>query len=93
MGDGDKQNALKHFAQKTGLVKGSQEVEFKLTNLTTIELQLCVCVKALLCDPRYDKLRRQLNQGTGMELCITPAGGIQIVANEWQFAEGRPERN
>lgn len=94
----DSPNALKLFAQQTGLVKaaplnGSHSVEFKLGNLTVIELNLCACLKQLLCDPRFDHLRRKLNQGAGMELAITPTGGLQIVANEWQFNEGDPARN
>jgi hypothetical protein len=89
----DSPNALKLFAQQTGLVKGAHAVEFRLGNLTAVELNLCACLKQLLCDPRFDGLRRKLNQGAGLELCITPAGGLQIVANEWQFNEGDPTRN
>lgn len=94
----DSPNALKLFTQQAGLVKaapvkGAQTVNFQLTNLTVIELNLCACLKQLLCDPRFDHLRRKLNQGAGMELAITPTGGLQIVANEWQFNEGDPARN
>lgn len=89
----DSANALQHFTEQTGLVKGKHAVEFKLGNLTALELNLCACLKQLLCDPRHDKLRRKLNSGTGMELAITPTGGLQIGANEWQFAEGNPTRN
>lgn len=74
-------------------VAGKHAVEFKLGNLTALELNLCACLKQLLCDPRFDKMRRELNRGAGMELCITPTGGLQLVANEWQFAEGSPARN
>lgn len=64
-------------------VVGKYEVEFKLGNLTAAELQVCASLKALLCDPRFEKLRQRLNSGGGLQ--ISAAGALQIFALEFQF--------
>lgn len=57
---------------------GKYEVEFKLGNLTSAELQTCAALKALLCDPAMDHLRWALNHGCTLALrdgavCVLPA--------------------
>lgn len=71
----DSPNALKLFVQQTGLVKGSQVVQFDLSGLTTQELGICAALKALLCDPELEHLRWALNHGA----CVALRDGAVFV--------------
>lgn len=84
--------------EQTGLIKaaplkGKYEVEFKLGNLTVIELQVCATLKEVLCDPAMDHLRWALNQGCTLAIrdgavCVLPAPLPSLRSNRLN-----PQRN
>ncbi len=56
------------FVATPAPVNGKFEVAFKLGNLSHSEMHLCACFKALLCDERFEHLRRRLKQGGHLQL-------------------------
>lgn len=78
------------FVAESAPVAGKYEVAFKLGNLSHAELSLCAAFKALLCDERFEHLRRRLAKGGFLQL---NSDGSLHVAVPAQQTPGNPALN